>query len=235
MVDPRVITPRNTVARLESGEPSEPLVGRLIDTQGVSWEPPLGQEPIVATLVDSVADSVDHEENPQFDQQRPTTEIMVDDRPPANHSGVRVGIVRRFFGFAVWIIRGSFCIASLVVLLAVLTAIPILQLVAFGYLLNVAGRLTNGVKLRDALPNLREAGMIGMAATAIFLAALPTQMLVHWESVASLINPGSNQAIAMRVLAILSALLTTGYLLWAWIRGGSVASLFVAAAVTFSA
>ncbi len=64
------------------------------------------------------------------------------------------------------------------------------------------------------------AGQIGLAGLAVFVAALPTQLLAHWESVAYLINPGSGQATAMRVLAIASSMFATIYLLWAWIRGG---------------
>ncbi len=117
-------------------------------------------------------------------------------------------------------LRFSFCLASLVALLAVLSAIPVLQLIAFGYLLDVAGRLTRGGTFFQSLPNLRRAGMIGMAAVAIFVASLPTQLLVHWESVAQLISPDSAQAGTLRVLAIVSSGLATLYLLWAWVRGG---------------
>ena len=133
---------------------------------------------------------------------------------------VKRGFVRRFFSFIGWMIRGSFCIMSLVVLLATLTAIPIFQLIAFGYLLSVAGGLANGNRLRDSLPHLREAGQIGLAALAIIIAALPTQLLSHWESVAYLINPDSGQATAMRALAITCSAVATVYLLWAMIRGG---------------
>jgi hypothetical protein len=105
-------------------------------------------------------------------------------------------------------------------LLAVLTAIPLLQLIAFGYLLHVAGGLARGEKLSQSLPHLHRAGQIGLAGAAVFVAALPTQLLAHWESVAYLINPGSAHATAMRALAISCAMLATGYLLWAWVRGG---------------
>lgn len=216
MVEPRIVTPGND-ARCDdasweqTGDLSEPVIGRLVEPlrppMEVSAEVSARHEPIVATLVDTGL-------------LPPITGVLVDEPATAELVGHRPGIVKRFFGFTAWIIRSLFCIASLVVILAVVTAVPLLQLVAFGYLLNVAGRLTKGAKFRDALPNLREAGMIGMAAVAIFLAALPTQLLVHWESVAYLINPGSGLAVVMRVLAIASALLTTGYLLWAWIRGG---------------
>ncbi|NNE00758.1 MAG: DUF4013 domain-containing protein [Pirellulaceae bacterium] len=133
-----------------------------------------------------------------------------------------IGIRRRVFRFIGWSIRGLFCIASLIALLAVLSAIPIFQLIAFGYLLDVAGRLTRGAKFRDSLPNLQRAGTIGLAATAIFVASLPTQLLVHWESVAQLIDPGSLQATLLRVLAFACSFAAMGYLLWAWVRGGQL-------------
>ncbi|MDG2223463.1 MAG: DUF4013 domain-containing protein [Rubripirellula sp.] len=128
--------------------------------------------------------------------------------------------VRRLFGMFASFVRVCFSLASLVALLAFLTAIPIFQLIAFGYLLGVAGGLANGGTIRQALPQFRQAGQIGLAALAVFVAALPTQLLVHWESVAYLIDPGSGLAVAMRVLAIASSVLATGYLLWAWVRGG---------------
>lgn len=186
-----------------------PIMGRLIeDTAEPSLEPSLQAEPIVATLIEPASPTLPAE---------PYLGVLVDEPPPP---APKKGWIRRSIGFirrCCWV---SFCLASLIVLLAVLTALPIVQLIAFGYLLAVAGRLTSGASLREALPNLDKAGTIGLAALAILLAALPTQLLVHWESVAYLIDPGSNQATVMRFMAIASAILTTVYLLWAWIRGG---------------
>lgn len=192
-----------------------PEATTLLESPGGTGEGDLAivAEPVVATLADSVGVAAEANLEPVIGR-------VVEDPPPSPPAKPRRGIVRRVLGLAVWLVQGSFCIVSLVVLLAVLTAIPVLQLIAFGYLLSVAGRLADGVKLRDSLPHLREAGMIGMAASAVFLASLPTQLLVHWESVAQLINPGSDQALLLRVLAIASAALMTGYLMWAWIRGG---------------
>ncbi|WP_246146391.1 DUF4013 domain-containing protein [Rubripirellula lacrimiformis] len=132
----------------------------------------------------------------------------------------KAGPIRRSLRWIRWCVTGSFSIASLIVLLALLTAIPILQLIAFGYLLSVSGGLAGGAKFRDSLPKLGQAGQIGLAMLAVFIAALPTQLMTHWESVAALINPGSNQAAMLRIAAISMSLLATGYLLWAWVRGG---------------
>lgn len=160
------------------------------------------REPIVATLVEP-------------DSGAETTCIEP-------HHAPSIGTGTRFINFLGWSIHGLFCIASLILLLAVLTAIPLLQLIVFGYLLQVSGRLAGGSKFRDSLPQLDQAGQIGLALSAVFLAALPTQLLVHWESVASLINPRSMQANALRILAITASVLATAYLLWAWVRGGQL-------------
>ena len=130
------------------------------------------------------------------------------------------GIFRRFLGGCFWLARSLFCIASLIGLLAVMTAIPLVQLVAFGYLLDVAGRLARGNSFKECLPNLGRAGAIGLTVTMIFIASVPTQVLVHWESVSQVINPGSAQTETLRTIAVSLSLFATGYLLWAWARGG---------------
>jgi hypothetical protein len=126
----------------------------------------------------------------------------------------------RMFSAVAWGIRGLFDLTALIVCLAVLAAIPIVQLIAFGYLLDVAGRLASGAKLREALPHLAAAGKIGIVVLAVVIGSLPVQLLAHWEHVASLITPGSNQAGILRVAAIVAACCGVVYLLWALSRGG---------------
>ncbi len=136
------------------------------------------------------------------------------------HVNARGTKLRRVFDGVLWFGKSSFCVASLIAILAVLSAIPLLQLIAFGYLLDVAGRLTRGGRFSDSLPQLQKAGMVGLTVIAIFVASLPTQLLVHWESVAQLITPGSAQAGVLRFWAIACSLFATILLLWAWVRGG---------------
>lgn len=149
---------------------------------------------------------------------------LLEPQESADEESEKRGRIRSVMGVIFWLIRGIFCLVSLTVILAVLTAIPILQLITFGYLINVSGRLANGSKLKDSLPHLQQAGQIGLAAIALFLASLPTQTLAHLESVANLINQGSEQATQMRALAIATSILMTAYLLWAWNRGGRLAN-----------
>ena len=176
------------------------------------------QTPVVADLISSV-------ESPLADSMCAEPRSATADLVPAEVVKPNSFIRRSLHGFG-WLTWTLFCFGSLIALLAVLSAVPVLQLIAFGYLLDIAGRLAAGAKLRDSLPNLRRAGMIGLAVCAVFLASLPTQLLVHWESVAQLINPDSAQAVVLRVVAVASSMFVMIYLLWAWVRGGRLRHYF---------
>jgi hypothetical protein len=141
---------------------------------------------------------------------------------------------KRTFRFLRTVIVGSFRVVSLVTLLAVLTAIPLFQLISLGYLLMVAGRLAGGAKFHESLPGLHQAGQIGMAAVAVGLASLPTQLLAHWESVAVLIDPGSTGAVVMRWLAFAASAAALTFLMGAWALGGNFKDYFWPFAFCFS-
>ena len=109
---------------------------------------------------------VDAELSEEALSERPMTGPSSDPANTTHPEGAgqaRRGLVRRGFGFIGWLTHGAFCIVSLVVLLATLTAVPIFQLIAFGYLLSVAGGLAAGGRFRDAPPQLQQAGQIGLA------------------------------------------------------------------------
>lgn len=143
-----------------------------------------------------------------------SSDVISPEPPP------RRGLVRKAFGALAWCLRTLFDLASLIAGLAVLAVLPIFQLITFGYLLDTAGRLAKGAPLRDALPHLRSAGQIGIVASAVVVLSAPVQLLAHWESVAALISPGSDQAQWLRVGAFVAAAIGLFYLLWALARGG---------------
>lgn len=116
--------------------------------------------------------------------------------------------------------RASFQAFWLITLLAVMTALPVVQLIAFGYLLDVAGRLTQGRTIREALDWLRPAGQLGLAVLATFLVSLPIGLLGHLATVGEVISPGSVEARNLRIGAFLLVVAGTIYLGWAWARGG---------------
>lgn len=123
-------------------------------------------------------------------------------------------------------IRFSFECFSLVSLLAVMTALPIIQLISFGYLLDVAGKLTAGAKIGQAIRWRAAAGRIGLAVLALLLLSLPIRLLTHWATVAEVISPGTFRAAALRGAAIALTVLVMLHLSWAWARGGRLRHYF---------
>ena len=140
----------------------------------------------------------------------------------AAHPTAPRSLIRRTLSLITRSLGTAFDYLSLVTILAVMTALPVIQLIAFGYLLDVAGRLTAGAKLRDTLDWLRPAGQLGMAIVAILVVALPIHLLTHWGRAADLVSPGTPQAEAIRTLSVVLVFLAVPYLGWAWVRGGRI-------------
>ena len=132
----------------------------------------------------------------------------------------RPGWLRRIGGGLSWILRGLFEMASWITLIALLSAIPVVQVLAFGYLIRVAGNLARGGTLREAIPHRHAAGRLGLALVFTFLAAIPSRLFANYESIASIVDPGSGRATLMRVMAWMAAVGAIAYLGWAWTRGG---------------
>lgn len=61
---------------------------------------------------------------------------------------------------------------------------------------------------------------MGLAAIGLWVASLPVQLIAHWESVATVIDPGSRQASRLWSAAVVMAVVAIVYLVWAWARGG---------------
>ena len=121
-----------------------------------------------------------------------------------------------------WVIRCLFGLASLIFMLAVVSAIPIVNFLALGYLLEVEGRLGRSGKLRDAFPLLGIAPRIGSIALGIWLWLIPLRLLSSAAADASLIDPGGPAATALRVLTPLAWAGITLHLCLALARGGSL-------------
>ena len=114
-----------------------------------------------------------------------------------------------------------FQIASLVIILAILSAVPMLQIVTLGYLLESTGRITRSGRIRDGLFLLSQAGKIGMACVAAFLFCLPIQLMSNWAFAAELVNPGSNQPFVFRTIGMILVFLLAIHLAWVWFRGNT--------------
>jgi hypothetical protein len=111
-------------------------------------------------------------------------------------------------------------LTSLTVLLAVIAAVPIVQLVSLGYLLRAAANLSSGQPWRTALPGLKLAGRIATFAMLSALLWLPVWLVTDLSYSVQLLRPGTAQATAWRVAAFLIAFIWLTWISWAAMRGG---------------
>ncbi|MEM6365080.1 MAG: DUF4013 domain-containing protein [Planctomycetota bacterium] len=160
-----------------------------------------------ATLIDE----------PTLSDAIPTATLVTSGQLPPRRPSHFALVAWRVATKTIWTV---FCFVSLVGLLAVITAIPFLQIASLGYLLTVAGRLARGGTVRDCLPELPIAGRLGLALVALALLRLPIQLLVHWAAVANIVSPNSTQTQILQTSAVLAGLLGGVALSWAWLRGG---------------
>lgn len=109
---------------------------------------------------------------------------------------------------------------SLTVLLAVVAAIPIVQLVSLGYILRAAANLSSGKPWRTALPGVQLAGRIATFAMLTALLWLPVLLVTDLSYSVQLLRPGSTQAAAWRVAAFVTASVWLLWVTWAAMRGG---------------
>jgi hypothetical protein len=126
----------------------------------------------------------------------------------------------------VWLVRAVFGLGSLVLLLAVLAAIPIVNVVALGYLLEVEGRVARTGKIKSGFLLLDVAPRLGAIALGVYLWLIPLRLIASASADAQIINPGGTAA---RNLAFVSATLwaaISAHLCLALARGGSFWTFF---------
>lgn len=121
-----------------------------------------------------------------------------------------------------WLLRTLFGIVSLILLLAVVAAIPIVNFLALGYLLEVEGRVGRSGRLRDAFPLLDVAPRLGSIVLGIGISIIPLRFLAHAAADARLIDPGSASDILLNLLVPVVAIVLTVHLCLALAFGGSL-------------
>jgi hypothetical protein len=136
-------------------------------------------------------------------------------------------LLRWIWSAIVWLARGIasgaerlFGLIALVVGLATLAALPVLQFLSLGYLLESSARVARSGRLRDGLVGVRRAARIGGIVAGIWLATLPAWLVGTFAQSAELIDPGGRAARGWRVALVVTALLTVFHVLAACARGG---------------
>lgn len=119
-----------------------------------------------------------------------------------------------------WISTLLFGLVSLVVLLAVIAAIPIVNLLALGYMLEAQGRVARTGKLRYALPLLPLAPRLGSIGFGIWFWLLVVRFVADVAQDATIIAPRSVAATGWGLaLSVVSAGVAV-HLVLALARGG---------------
>ncbi|MFN0051917.1 MAG: hypothetical protein ACKV0T_06980 [Planctomycetales bacterium] len=150
------------------------------------------------------------------------------DTPSGREAGIampprgRPGFIRRGIFFVGWLIQSLFGIASLVMLLALIAAVPVVNFLALGYLLEVEGRVARSGRLRDAFPLIGLAPRLGSIALGIWGWLLPLRFLSNAAVDARLIEPGSRADIGWHAAVWVAAILVALHLCLALARGGSL-------------
>jgi len=119
-----------------------------------------------------------------------------------------------------WIASLLFGLASLVLLLAVIAAVPILNFVALGYMLEAEGRVARTGKLRYALPLLPVAPRLGGIAFGVWFWLLLVRLLADAASDAATIAPHTAIAAAWQFALIVFSSVVALQIVLALSRGG---------------
>ncbi|MCA9160253.1 MAG: hypothetical protein KDA72_18100, partial [Planctomycetales bacterium] len=132
------------------------------------------------------------------------------------------GWPERWYRWPLWLLSRSWDLACLCILLAVVAAIPIVQLASLGYLLDSAARLARRQAWSSALPGMRLAGRVGMLALLVFLLRLPVAFVSDLSYSAQLLLPNSREASLWRATAFALMLAFVIHVVWATMRGGKL-------------
>ncbi|WP_198000987.1 DUF4013 domain-containing protein [Gimesia fumaroli] len=122
---------------------------------------------------------------------------------------------------AFWLMRMAFGIACLVLFLAVIAAIPIVNFIALGYLLDVEGRVARTGKIRLAFPLLDIAPRLGTIVIGIGLWLIPLLLLAGAAADARLVDPGGQSDQTLHFLNRVTSIVIAIHLCLALARGGS--------------
>src|SRR4051812_29713367 len=115
---------------------------------------------------------------------------------------------------------------SLIVVLAVVAAIPVVQLVSLGYLLEAEGRVARTNRIWGALPGLRTLARVGGCTIGVFFTFLPWLLVADLRHDALLIDPTSHASRNLSVLYLVFGGLACVHAGFAILRGGRLGAFF---------
>lgn len=122
---------------------------------------------------------------------------------------------------------------TLVGLLAIVSAIPVLNLMSLGYLLEASARVARSGKFRDGFIGLPLLASLGKVAFGVWIWTLPIRLIYSYWIDSELIEPGNETALQLKALLIVVIVIISLHLLWAILRGGQLRHFFWPAPLRF--
>ncbi|MCG6154747.1 hypothetical protein [Rubinisphaera margarita] len=117
-----------------------------------------------------------------------------------------VGGIRGGLKLARRVLVAVFSFVSLVVLLAVVAAVPVLNLWALGYLIQAEGNIARTGKFSSAFPLLGRARQLGGTLLGIAVIILPLRYLGGFASDMALVDPTSGSTVFLQILTTVVAI-----------------------------
>ncbi len=156
---------------------------------------------------------------------RPVPVVMpvsaIDDEPPVRRKRRRLPepTFRPFAALSSWF-EWLVGLTAVLVGLAVLAAIPIVQFLSLGYLLECSGRIARTGSVREGLIGIRLAARLGGIVFASWLLLIPVRFAADYAHSASIIDPGGPIAQRWRIGLGFLIGLTAFHILTAIANGG---------------
>jgi len=109
---------------------------------------------------------------------------------------------------------------TLIVALAVVSSIPLLNLLSLGYLLQASANVARSGRLRDGWIGLPLFAMLGKVILGVWLWTLPIRLLHSYWHDSQLIARGNIRAGELQGALVVVSILIAWHLVWAILRGG---------------
>jgi hypothetical protein len=115
-----------------------------------------------------------------------------------------------------------FGLVSLVLGLSMLAALPLVQFLSLGYLLESSARVARSGRLRDGFIGVRRAARVGGLAAGIWLSLVPAWIVGSLARSAELIDPGGPIASRWRIVLVVVTVLSLSHVALCCVRGGRI-------------
>ncbi len=113
-----------------------------------------------------------------------------------------------------------FGLLSLLIGLSTLAALPILQFLSLGYILEVSARVARTGRMRDGFVGVRKGARAGGLALGLWIATLPAWLAGQFAHSAEIVTPGGRAARGWRMALVVIVTLSVLHILAACARGG---------------